>query len=264
MEIIPSLYKFVVIGTGIKLASLVIFNKPGTIHTNYTNNHNASDTLILFGWTGANYNDIKNKHKTFEKIKNIKKIYTVVTPLPTTIFSIFGIKNTVVKLFDKCQVENDFDAPIHVLFYSGGGSMYYELVDKYFNNPNPGRSNLVKTYTFDSAPVPAKAKPFAQWIGGNFGYLASATSYIIFVTYMHFFDCCRLKFKNNAIFTNNNNIPSLFINGKHDRLVPKDNLELYKLTRPNSSFFDFDDSLHLEHDTKYPTEYLNLVEKHLE
>ena len=257
MEIIPGLFKFVIVGASIKLASLVIFNKCATIHTNYTNNHNATDTLILFGWTGANFADVKNKHKTFEKIKNIKKIHTVITPLSTTIFSIFGIKNTVVKLFNKCQEENDFDAPIHVLFYSGGGSMYYELVDKYFGNK-------VKSYIFDSAPVPARAKPFAQWIKRNFGFPASATSYIILLIYMHFFDCYRLKFTNNAIFKNNNNIPSLFINGKHDCLVPKNNLELYKLTRPNSTFFDFDDSLHLEHDTKYPTEYLGLVEKHLE
>lgn len=236
----------------------------GSIHEMDLKPNNAGKEILLaFGWTGATLEEVTSKMQLFEKTP-ITKCYIVITPKITTLFGRKTLKNTVATLYKMvCKDVEKFGC--HVLLYSGGGAIYYKHIDEIFG-PN------VKTYTFDSSPVPRGVTHFANWIGSlvhssgsfvssGYSFIVKYVSYIPLFIYMYILDYGRLKGVNQYVLKNNG-IKKLFINGKKDLLIPQDSLLKYR-TSKLSDFYDFDNSMHLEHDTKNPEKYLELINGHI-
>ena len=236
-----------------------LFIKEGSIHeVNLQPNSNGS-ILLAFGWTGAENEEVLSKINLFKQTC-ITKCYIVITPKITTLFGRKTLKNTVMTLYNivsKDEMYQQFGC--HVLFYSGGGAIYYKHVDEIF-----GQS--VRTYTFDSSPVPRGVTHFANWISSlvrsRYSFIAKYVSYIPLFIYMYIVDFGRIEGVNQYILKKNNGIKKLFINGKKDLIVPKNFLLKYR-TNKLSHFYDFENSLHLEHDTKNPEKYLELISGHI-
>lgn len=249
----PSLIAISTISIGISAVvakfSLPYFCKKPDIYIDY-HDLDARKVIILFGWTGATYSDIKQKHLSFEQIPGLKKIYSIETPVMNTLFGrdIYG--QTVFDLVNRCAGDD-----VHIVFYSGGGSLYYDQVNKHFKEN-------VKTYTFDSSPVPFGTTHFANWIGHKWGLIWKLFSYVPLGFYMYFLDYDRIKKVNASILSNEHQVSTLFLNSKKDLLVPIHNLEKYKLKRSYSKFHEFPNSAHLLHDVEYPNEYKKLIADH--
>lgn len=231
------------------------FNR--TAEITFNNYNNDLPALIMFSWTGSTPNDMDTK---FELLKNnFGKRIVVTTPMTTTLFGTHGLTNTVNDVKELMKKENIDSA--NVIFYSGGGSLYYQDVDKILGQN-------VNTYFFDSAPVPFGVKHFVERAGQQNEKFYNLTKFMLFMPFSFYMYVCDYflndkriqKINENIINTNNHNTPRVFINGKNDVLVPPEHLDL--ITDDSSVKYSFEESLHLEHDIKYPNEYLEIITKH--
>ncbi|AYV75271.1 MAG: hypothetical protein Terrestrivirus1_145 [Terrestrivirus sp.] len=239
-----------------------LFVKEGSIHEIELKPNTTNGSILLaFGWTGAENEEVLSKIKLFKQTC-ITKCYIVITPKITTLFGRNTLKKTVQTLHGIVSKDNVYqDFGCHVLFYSGGGAIYYKHVDEIFGQN-------VRTYTFDSSPVPRGVRHFANWIGSlitskyYFSFFAKYLSYIPLFIYMYILDFGRLSSVNQYILKKNNGIKKLFINGQKDLLIPQSSLLKYRNNKL-SDFYDFENSSHLEHDTKNPEKYFELINEHI-
>ena len=226
----------------------------------YNTKNKSSNVVVLFGWTGATYEDVVPKHKLLEQSPNVGTILTVITPVSATLFSDTKMESTVDKLQN--VLSNYHSRSVYMLYYSGGGSVYHPLVH---NKRLPN----VKGYIFDSSPVPFEQRVFSNWIsdkmsGSLFKYpvrfLSHFPMWLFFNTRM-----CNplLPIYNDYIRKTTPNAKMLVISSKSDPLVPVSHVgSLVKSQRVDLLLFD--KSEHLEHDVVYPDEYLRKVTEFLQ
>lgn len=222
-----------------------MFSK-GKITSEIINNDN-NITLIVFGWTASSYEEVKQKCILLKKLK-ISKLITVVTPIMTTVFSDYFIKETVNDLKQHIS-QSDY---IYILYYSGGGSLYHPVVHKEITL---SKKYTVCGYIFDSSPVPFGVSVFMKWLNNIFLQMIFVMPLFM---YMYLFAYKRLNYYNDYILNVPFEVDTLFITSNNDKLVPiKTTLKIVE--NQNCYLKIFDSSDHISHDVKYPDEYFNLL-----
>lgn len=224
----------------------------------YKTKKTSQNIMVIFGWTGASYEDVKKKHNLLEKT-NIDTIITMVTPIRTTLFSDWEIKMAINKL--EAVLTNDYNQKnLFILYYSGGGSLYHPIVHQQL-------SHRVKGYIFDSSPVPFRQEVFSNWIYHKFNNITKhmiwLISYVPLWTFFNFKICNPLLNTYNQYITDvPMNTKSLFITSKIDPLVPLRHIKKI-VESQKSDLLLFDKSDHLEHDVMHPTEYIRKLDEFL-
>lgn len=220
--------------------------------------------LLLFGWTASNFSDIKKKHILLQNL-NINSIITVVTPITDLLFN---KKNMIKNITNINKLLNNYiDCKIYIIYYSGGGSVYYPLIH---DNTSYHNLNNISGEIFDSAPVPFKMSVFINWICSKFDskfinpILIFAIKKFAWLCLYIFFNCMMLNpilyDYNDLILKNKSNGKVLILSSNADLLVPLSHVQNIS-NKHNYSLHVFNGSDHLEHDTIFPNEYFNQLNK---
>jgi len=231
----------------------------GKIFAYNTKNKSSPNVFVLFGWTGASYDDVKAKHKLLEQT-DVGTIVTVITPPRTILFNDFLMKMTTRKLKNILE-DNYCRQKIYILYYSGGGSLYHPLIHEEM-------AGKISGYIFDSSPVPFKQHIFASWIDSKLGnrltkFIVGRFSYLLMWPYFNTRMCNPMLLTYNQYVLNTKpNANILLITSKSDLLVPVSHIgDIVK--SQSADLLLFDKSGHLEHDNMYPTEYVKKINEFL-